>query len=182
MGGSARPLRGRVSCGKDCIAETRWSTIFLRQVLAFVATGAYTGYAPVAPATAGSLLAACVILFVAPESWLPYLLCSLLLTIAAVPLCGAAEGVFGPDGRPIVLDEWAGMFLSFLFLPRTLPLVVFGFLLFRIFDILKPFPAGRAQRLRGGWGVVADDVIAGIYTCLLLHVTVRIDMVSEYLR
>jgi phosphatidylglycerophosphatase A len=122
-----------------------------------------------------------VILLFAPETWVLYLALTLLITALAVPICTAAEGVFGHDGREIVLDEWAGMFLCLLFLPRTLPVVASAFVLFRVLDILKPFPAGRAQNLPGGWGVVADDVVAGIYTCIVLHVSIRIDALSRYL-
>jgi len=139
-------------------------------LLVFAATGALSGYVPVAPATAGSLVAGGMIYLWAPEAPLFYGMIALLVTAAAVPLSGWAERVFGRDGRPIVIDEFAGMLVSFLLLPRTVPVLLAGFVLFRFFDIVKPFPAGRAQDLRGGWGVVADDVTAGLYTCLSLHV------------
>jgi len=72
------------------------------------------------------------------------------------------------DPGVIVIDEVAGMILSVLLLPRTLPVLIAAFLLFRLFDIWKPFPARQSQRLGGGLGVMVDDLIAGAYTLLLL--------------
>jgi phosphatidylglycerophosphatase A len=72
------------------------------------------------------------------------------------------------DPGVIVIDEVAGMIVAVLLLPRTLGVVVCAFLLFRLFDIWKPFPAREAQALRGGIGVVVDDLIAGVYALVLL--------------
>src|SRR6266581_2740727 len=74
----------------------------------------------------------------------------------------------GKDPGAIVVDEVAGMILSVLLLPRTVPVLVAGFLLFRLFDVIKPFPAGTSQRLAGGVGVMIDDVIAGLYALVVL--------------
>jgi phosphatidylglycerophosphatase A len=70
----------------------------------------------------------------------------------------------------IVIDEVAGMFLSVLFLPRTLPVLASAFLLFRLFDIWKPYPARQLQEVRGGLGVMLDDLIAGAYALALLAI------------
>jgi phosphatidylglycerophosphatase A len=67
-----------------------------------------------------------------------------------------------------VIDEVAGLTLALLAVPRTLPVVVVAFLLFRIFDVVKPFPARPAERLPGGLGVVLDDLVAGLYTLIVL--------------
>ena len=72
------------------------------------------------------------------------------------------------DPGVIVIDEVAGMIVAVLLLPRTLGVLVCAFLLFRLFDIWKPFPAREAQALRGGIGVVVDDLIAGVYALVLL--------------
>ena len=72
------------------------------------------------------------------------------------------------DPGVIVIDEVAGMMVAVLFLPRTLGVLVCAFLLFRLFDIWKPFPAREAQALRGGFGVVVDDLIAGVYALVLI--------------
>jgi phosphatidylglycerophosphatase A len=124
--------------------------------LAFaIASGGGAGYSPVAPGTAGSLVAAIALWFI-PFS---------LGTWAAQRV----ETVTGhKDPGVIVIDEFAGMMLSVMFLPRTLGVFTSAFLLFRLFDIWKPFPARESQALRGGFGVMVDDLIAGAYTLVLL--------------
>ena len=72
------------------------------------------------------------------------------------------------DPGIIVIDEVAGMLLSVLTLPRTIPVLLTAFVLFRFFDVWKPFPARQSQSLRGGFGVMVDDLIAGLYTLILL--------------
>ena len=127
---------------------------------------------PVAPGTAGSLLAL-VILWAVPFS-------SGQLGLALAGIVGVggwaaarAERLLGrKDAGPIVIDEVAGMFLSTLALPRSLGLLVSAFLLFRFFDIAKPFPIRRAEVLSGGIGVMLDDLIAGSYTLGILWVYV----------
>jgi phosphatidylglycerophosphatase A len=107
--------------------------------------------------------------------WLiPFSQVGLLASLAAVVVVGiwASRRVEVALGRKdpgvIVIDEVAGMMVAVLLLPRTLLVLVCAFFLFRFFDIWKPFPAGEAQALRGGLGVVADDLIAGVYTLVLL--------------
>jgi phosphatidylglycerophosphatase A len=137
--------------------------------LAFaIASGGGAGYSPVASGTAGSLVTLVGL-------WLiPFTLLSLACTLGAVTALGIwaasrVEGVLGTkDPGVIVIDEVAGMILSVLLLPRTLPVLIAAFLLFRLFDIWKPFPARQSQRLGGGLGVMVDDLIAGAYTLLLL--------------
>ena len=126
---------------------------------------------PVAPGTAGSLLAALLL-------WLiPFSNVSLGVTLVGVTLVGIwagdrVERLYGQkDPGLVVIDEVAGMMLSVLTLPRT-PLILFvAFLCFRALDIVKPFPARQSQVLRGGLGVMVDDLIAGAYTLLLLTVS-----------
>lgn len=107
--------------------------------------------------------------------WLiPFSSVGLWTTLAAVVVVGIwashrVEAVLGrKDPGVIVIDEVAGMMVAVLLLPRTLGVLLCAFLLFRIFDIWKPFPACEAQALRGGFGVVVDDLIAGVYALVLL--------------
>ena len=135
-----------------------------------MATAGGAGYAPVAPGTAGSAVAA-AILWLVPFSPIGLGLWLLAVTVAGTWAAGRAERALGiKDPGPIVIDEVAGMTLSVLILPRTVPVLVAGFLLFRLFDIVKPFPARASQRLRGGVGVMVDDVIAGVYALAVLLV------------
>lgn len=133
-----------------------------------IASGAGAGYFPVAPGTAGSLVAAVGL-------WLiPFSQVGLWIALAAVVVVGIwasqrVEAVLElKDPGVIVIDEVAGMMVSVLLLPRTVGVVVCAFLLFRLFDIWKPFPAGEAQALRGGFGVMMDDLIAGFYALVLI--------------
>lgn len=107
--------------------------------------------------------------------WLiPFSRVGLWAALAAVVVAGIwashrVEAVLErKDPGVIVIDEVAGMMVAVLLLPRTLGVLLCAFLLFRLFDIWKPFPAGEAQALRGGFGVVADDLIAGAYALVLI--------------
>ncbi len=136
----------------------------MRKLILFVATGAGSGYAPIAPGTLGSGVGLLLYLPLAGLSGAAYL--AVVGGISALGIWAAqrAEGLFGQrdDGR-ITIDEVAGMLLSLAFLPRRLDVVVAGFLLFRLFDIFKPPPARAAESLPGGLGVVTDDLVAGLY-------------------
>jgi phosphatidylglycerophosphatase A len=79
------------------------------------------------------------------------------------------EKEWGKDSSKVVVDEAAGMMISLLFVPVTLSYVATGFILFRLLDITKPLLIRRTESLPGGWGVMMDDMIAGLYTNVLLH-------------
>jgi phosphatidylglycerophosphatase A len=109
--------------------------------------------------------------------WLvPFSRPGLVAYFVAVTLIGTwaahvAEPLLGEkDPGAIVIDEVAGMTLSVLWLPLTVPVLLTGFLLFRIFDVVKPFPANRLQALHGGVGVMIDDLVAGLYALIVLAV------------
>jgi phosphatidylglycerophosphatase A len=129
------------------------------------------GYFPLAPGTFASLLAGLFYRFVlyrlAP---LPYALLVagiFLLGVAASTPC--ARSLQTKDPRRIVIDEVGGQFVALFMIPAGWTFVAAGFILFRLFDVLKPFPIRRIERLPWGWGIMADDVLAGIYAALLLH-------------
>ncbi len=140
----------------------------MRKLILFVATGAGSGYAPIAPGTAGSGVGLLLYWPLADLGGAAYL--AVVGGISALGIWAAqrAEGLFGQrdDGR-ITIDEVAGMLLSLAFLPRRLDVVVAGFLLFRLFDIVKPPPARAAESLPGGLGVMTDDLVAGLYANLV---------------
>ncbi len=95
---------------------------------------------------------------------------SLALLALGVWAAGKAEEFFGrTDPGQVVVDEVVGQMLTFLLLPHaTWKWLAGGFLLFRVFDIVKPFPAGQAERIPGGWGIMLDDVVAGVYGMAVL--------------
>ena len=110
--------------------------------------------------------------------WLiPFTTLALLVTLAIVTLVGIWAGsrveraIDAKDPGIIVIDEVAGMLVSVLFLPRTIPVLVTAFLLFRLFDIWKPFPARQFQEVHGGLGVMLDDLIAGAYALALIAIS-----------
>src|ERR1700693_4623938 len=124
----------------------------MRQIIIFLATGAYTGYSPFAPGTAGSVVGLII----------GYFFFSPIFAAAFVPACliaGRAEQIFGEhDSSKIVLDEVFGMIATMFLNPLGWGWLLGGFLLFRIFDIIKPFPAGFIDRkMPGGPGVMLDD-------------------------
>lgn len=123
------------------------------------------GYVPLAPGTAGSLagLAAYGLLRMAGGGWIE--LAALAVVVAAgVWASSAAERRLGrTDPGVIVIDEVAGMLLTLLWVPVTWAGALAGFALFRLFDVVKPFPVRRTERLGGGWGVMADDLAAAVY-------------------
>lgn len=94
--------------------------------------------------------------------------CSVSL-IAGVYCAGKVEVLWGKDSQTVVIDEVLGMTISLLFLPINLFTVAVAFILFRFFDIAKPLFIRKAEKLKGGWGVMLDDVIAGIYTNMLMQ-------------
>ena len=86
------------------------------------------------------------------------------------------EPIWGKDHGRVVIDEVAGLFVSVLFVPATILNIVIGFVLFRFFDILKPLFIRKLEALPGGWGVMADDLLAGVYANLVLHLIIWINL------
>jgi len=135
------------------------------------------GRAPIAPGTVGTLVA--VPLAVLPGRYLPawgFLLAAAVITLLGVWSSGVTARVMGVrDPGAVVIDEVAGYFVTLLCLPAALwtrpwiPIVL-GFVLFRAMDIIKPQPARWAEGLPGGWGIVTDDLIAGVYANLALRI------------
>jgi phosphatidylglycerophosphatase A len=131
----------------------------------FIATCGYLGYVPVAPGTFGSA-AGLVVLAAVRWSGSPALELAVIIILFAVGVwsANAAEGHFGGvDPAPVILDEVVGMLITLAFLPVNITGAIVGFLLFRLFDVVKPWPANRLEALHGGLGVMADDAMAGVY-------------------
>jgi phosphatidylglycerophosphatase A len=138
----------------------------------FLATAGYAGYFPIAPGTVGSAIG----LLVYGLVWWTQSVAvevSLIVILFAVGVWAgtSAERYFGGiDPGPIVLDEVVGMLITLAFIPVGWTAIVAGFVLFRIFDVLKPFPAARLEKLHGGLGVMADDAVAALYANVSLRV------------
>jgi phosphatidylglycerophosphatase A len=96
----------------------------------------------------------------------------LVVTLIGVYVGNQVEPYWGKDSSRVVIDEVAGMWIAVLFIPPSLPLLIAGFILFRFFDIVKPLYIRRMENFKGGWGVMLDDVLAGVYANILLQVIV----------
>ena len=148
-------------------------TVASRVALA-IATFGYSGYSPFAPGTAGS---AAGLLLIVPLRLLGYhwldLAAAALLFVIGVWSATLVERHLGvEDPGLVVIDEVLGMLVSLLWLPLSWPVVLAAFLVFRAFDIIKPWPAGRFERLGSGLGIMADDAMAGVYANLVVQALV----------
>ena len=150
---------------------TAGTATVLDRLALLIATVFGAGYSPIAPGTAGSAVAVLIL-------WLvPFSRGGLVLFLVAVVVIGtwaadvAERRLGGKDPGAIVIDEVAGMTLSVIAFPLTPGVLLAGFVLFRIFDVVKPPPARESQRFRGGVGVMIDDVIAGLYALAILAVS-----------
>jgi phosphatidylglycerophosphatase A len=143
-----------------------------RELIVFLATGAYTGFFPFMPGTAGSVVGVLLFIIIASLSTSVYLLTILAFIALSVWVSERAEKIFEKaDASQIVIDEVAGYFVTMVFLPYDWRYIVSGFVLFRIFDIAKPYPVNRINdNVHGGVGVVLDDIVAGVYANLLLQI------------
>ena len=142
----------------------------------WIATGFGSGHVPLAPGTAGSAVAVGLFWLTLRTGlgWLPAVV-FVALVLAGFWSCPAATRRLGEkDPGPIVIDEFAGQFLALLALPPSWPVLAAGFALFRLFDIVKPPPARRFEALPGAAGIMADDLVAGLYANLLLQLAVRV--------
>ena len=151
----------------------------------FLFTFFYAGYIPIAPGTAGTLAAMGIYILeyqiFGSKSWIANLIIVIVFIYPAIRLGDAGEELFGKKDPPeVVLDEAMGYWISVLFYPFNLKIALLAFFIFRIMDILKPYPANRSQKLPGGLGIMLDDYIAGIYTNVIVLVTVLIAYYCGY--
>jgi phosphatidylglycerophosphatase A len=146
----------------------------MKQLAVLIATVGGLGYAPIAPGTFGS--AAGIGIYWLTRSW-P--MAWQLAIIAVVILIGtwaasrAAEHFGKDDPGHVVIDEVAGQLVTLAFTGAGLYATIFSFFVFRALDIVKPYPANRLERLHGGTGIMADDLMAGVYGCVIVHLVMR---------
>ncbi len=153
------------------ILSERIEGIFLKNILIKIfASGFGTGYSPFASGTTGTLVGVALFFLLPPK----YVLhTAVVIFMAGVYISTEAEKIYGKkDSGKIVIDEIAGYLFSMAFMPQNLLFAAAGFFLFRLFDVWKPSPAREAQELKGGWGVMTDDLIAGVYTNLTMWVII----------
>lgn len=133
----------------------------------------YLGHSPFMPGTIGSL-GGLIVYFLVKNNDLLYGFSILFLFTLGVLFAGEAEKIYKTkDAKMIVIDEACGMLLTLFFVPCNMFSVILGFFLFRIFDILKPPPAKKMERLTGSLGIMFDDIIAAIYANIILQIIFR---------
>jgi len=142
----------------------------MRRLGVWLATGAGLGYSPVAPGTAGSILALGI--YALTRDWSLAAQIGLAAAVAAVGIWASYEGIGHfrkSDPSHVVIDEVAGQLVTLAGASVGVGGALLGFVLFRAFDILKPWPVNKLEALPGGLGIMADDLMAGAYACAILH-------------
>ena len=146
----------------------------MRKRIKFITSFFYLGHSPFMPGTMGSL-GGLLVYFLVKNNELLYGFSIMFLFFLGVIFSGEAEKIYRrKDARMIVIDEACGMLLSLFIVPFNMFIVIIGFFLFRIFDILKPPPAKELEKLTGSLGVMFDDIVAAIYTNTILQIIARI--------
>lgn len=146
----------------------------MKTVIKLIASGLYTGYSPIAPGTVGSILGVLIFLQL-QEFKTAYILICLLLVGLGFLVAGKAETLYNKkDPRVITIDEIAGMCIVYLGMQPKMWIIITGFIFYRIFDIVKPPPARKAEGLKGSLGIMMDDIIAAVYANIILQVLTRL--------
>ncbi|TNF55781.1 phosphatidylglycerophosphatase A [bacterium] len=144
--------------------------IILKNLSRFIATVGYTGYIPYAPGTFGSAVGFVFVILIKPEDSV-LLVILIAVFFLGVITSGNAEKFLGKDSGHIVIDEFCGYLLAVLFVPRNMGYLIAAFILFRIFDIIKPPPLKNIEeKASGGIGIMLDDVMAALYANLCVQV------------
>lgn len=146
----------------------------------FLAFGFGSGLAPKAPGTAGTLAAIPVLYLMSLLGNISYLIVLIIVIVAGIWLCQKTSDDLGVHDHPgIVWDEFAGLFVTMIAVPLTWKTVIVGFLLFRLFDIWKPWPIGWLdQKVSGGLGIMLDDIVAGVFAAGVLQLALHYEWLS----
>jgi len=155
---------------------TRIPPRLLRNPLHLLSLGFGSGLAPVAPGTFGTLVAVPLYLLLAQLSLPWYLLVVVVGFAAGVYLCQYTSDALGVhDHGGIVWDEFVGYWITMIAVPLAWQWILLGFVLFRVFDIIKPWPVKIADvKMKGGFGIMLDDVLAGLYALACMHLILQL--------
>lgn len=144
----------------------------------FIATVGGIGYIGKGGGTVAALVC-CLVWFIIPANvhiGLWQVIITILVCIIGIWSSNIVDAIWGKDSNKVVIDEVAGMMITLALIPVSLATVVAGLILFRFFDIVKPFLIRRLEQLPKGWGVMADDILAGIYAHLVLLILVKLNV------
>jgi phosphatidylglycerophosphatase A len=137
-----------------------------------IGSGLYSGFAPVASGTVGSLVAIIIYLIPGFENLYIIIPITVIFLIYGIFLGSKFEAKYGKDPAQCTIDEFIGTWISLIALPKTIGVITVTFFLWRILDIIKPPPARNLEQLNGGMGIMIDDLVSGIYTLIIMHLVV----------
>ena len=150
------------------------------KTIKILSTFFYIGYFPVAPGTMASAAGALIACMLAEHTFI-YIILLMAITYFGFQVCGEMEKVSGhKDPSCVVIDEVIGVMISFFLLPQTPAVIITAFFLFRAFDMFKIYPANKIEELGGANGIILDDVVAGIYTNIIMQIAVHFSGVGQY--
>jgi phosphatidylglycerophosphatase A len=138
----------------------------------FIGSGFFTGYFPVASGTVGSLAAVLIYIIPGFEQLIIIIPAIIIFLVYGIFLGNKFEAEYGKDPAQCTVDEVVGTWISLVALPKTIGFIVAAFLIWRVLDIIKPPPARNLEKLKGGLGIMIDDVVSGIYTLIIMHLIV----------
>jgi phosphatidylglycerophosphatase A len=138
---------------------------FLKRLLG---SGFGTGYLPYAPGTFGSLASLSIFLIPGFANLYIILPITFITFLVGIQLGNYFETIYNKDPKQFTLDEFVGTWITFLFIPQNLMQFIIGFIVWRILDIVKPFPANKSESLKGGLGIMMDDVVSGLYSLVIM--------------
>jgi phosphatidylglycerophosphatase A len=144
----------------------------MNSVIKYIATLGFIGYLPVAPGSFATLFACALYIIIRPSLIIQCIFLIFMIPIGVICAHRTERLMNEKDSSHIVIDEFCGYLLSVLFLTFNIPTALLAFFLFRIFDILKPFPIKALESaLSGGTGIMVDDMVAALYTNIIMQVT-----------
>ncbi len=145
-------------------------------IFKFIATLGFIGYLPLAPGTFGTIFALLIFIVLKPSAFLHLLILLIIIPTGIISAHRAEIILHERDSRHIIIDEFCGYFFSLILIPASVNSALIAFFLFRFFDILKPFPIRTIESsLSGGIGIMADDIMAAIYTNIILQILITIN-------
>ncbi len=144
------------------------------------ASGLFSGYSPVASGTVGSLVGLAI--YFIPGFEQPYYImsASVVVFLGGIKAADIMELRYGHDPAEVTIDEVLGMWFSLFLLPKSVVVAATGFFIFRILDIIKPFPASKFDKMHGGFAVMMDDIVVAFYTNLILQLTFSIPFFKQF--
>lgn len=142
----------------------------------FIATGFFSGYVPKIPGTAGTAVAALFFFIPGFSDPITLIPATVILFCIGGLVAESMERRLGQDPSIVTVDEMAGMWISMWFIPFTLVNLLLAFVIFRVLDILKAYPAGIIDKKSGGWNIMLDDVVAALYTNAIIQVALRVNI------